>query len=323
MTETRYDENMMDMKNIKEPESANFLHLTARFTRAIDYARQVHVNYRKGTSVPYVAHLLGVASLVMGESGHVRFPVTEDMVIGALLHDAVEDEGGLPRLRDIEANFGKEVAKIVEGCTDSFEEDSSKKLEWEVRKKSYIDRLRKELEGTLLVSAADKLYNARAILEDYRPLIAPLSKLDDFLRHTWLECCGHLSAFEVGGKRYTSEPVDEEMSMRARLSEVFEVGMKFFYEYDYGSPTALVLKVVALREQGLPKGAVQLLARNEAPQVSCQRCSIQPATQICTECTCNGEGWLCEACAVAHECGDEMCLPVVNSPRVGVCGYTG
>jgi (p)ppGpp synthase/HD superfamily hydrolase len=158
------------MKNIKEPESASFLHLTARFTRAVDYARQVHVNYRKGTTVPYMAHLLGVASLVMGESGHVRFPVTEDMVIAALLHDAVEDEGGLPRLRDIEANFGKEVAKIVEGCTDSFEEDSSKKLKWEDRKKSYIDRLRKEPEGTLIVSAADKLYNARAILEDYREI---------------------------------------------------------------------------------------------------------------------------------------------------------
>lgn len=159
---------MADMKNIDEPESPDSLHLTARFTRAIDYARQVHVNYRKGTSVPYMAHLLGVASLVMGESGNVRFPVTEDMVIGALLHDAVEDEGGLPRLRDIEANFGKEVAKIVEGCTDSFEEDSSRKQEWEVRKKSYIDRLRKEPEGTLLVSVADKLYNARTILEDYR-----------------------------------------------------------------------------------------------------------------------------------------------------------
>jgi (p)ppGpp synthase/HD superfamily hydrolase len=161
---------MVDMKNIKEPESANFLHLTAQFTRAIDYARQVHVSYRKETTVPYMAHLLGVASLVMGESGHVRFPVTEDMVIAALLHDAVEDEGGLPRLRDIEANFGKEVAKIVEGCTDSFEEDSSKKLKWEDRKKSYIDRLRKEPEGTLIVSAADKLYNARAILEDYREI---------------------------------------------------------------------------------------------------------------------------------------------------------
>jgi (p)ppGpp synthase/HD superfamily hydrolase len=115
-----------------------------------------------------MAHLLGVASLVMGESGYVRFPVTEDMVIGALLHDAVEDEGGWPRLRHIEANFGTEVAKIVEGCTDSFEEDSSKKQEWKLRKTSYIDRLGKESKGTLLVSAADKLYNARAILEDYR-----------------------------------------------------------------------------------------------------------------------------------------------------------
>lgn len=93
------------------------------------------------------------------------------------------------------------------------------------------------------------------------PLTAPSSKLDDFLRHTWLECCGHLSAFEIGGKRYASEPMDEEMSMRARLSEVLGVGMKFFYEYDYGSPTALVLKVVTLREQSSPKGLVQLLAR--------------------------------------------------------------
>ena len=155
------------------------------------------------------------------------------------------------------------------------------------------------------------------------PVTAPLSKLDHFLRHTWVECCGHLSAFEIGDNRYAAQPMEEEISMSARLSQVLEVGMKFFYEYDYGSTTALVLKVVALREQGLPKGAVQLLARNEAPQVSCQRCNIQPATQICTECASDGDGWLCEACAVAHACGDEICLPVVNSPRVGVCGYTG
>jgi len=163
------------------------------------------------------------------------------------------------------------------------------------------------------------------------PMTAPLSKLDHFLRHTWLECCGHLSAFEIGGNRYASSPMDEdelmdkELNMRARLSQVLEVGMRFFYEYDYGSTTALALKVVALREQGSAKvkSGVQLLARNEAPQVSCHRCGNKPATQVCTECACNGEGWLCDACAVAHECGDEMCLPVVNSPRVGVCGYTG
>ncbi len=98
---------------------------------------------------------------MIGETGQVSFPVTEDMAIAALLHDAVEDEGGLPRLRDIEAKFGKEVAKIVEGCTDSFEEDSTKKQEWKPRKTSYIKRLLKEPPSTLLVSAADKLYNAR------------------------------------------------------------------------------------------------------------------------------------------------------------------
>src|SRR5579864_3915094 len=87
------------------------LYVTSRFTRAVDYARNAHVGTRKKTEVPYMAHLLGVASLVMGEAGHVQFPVTEDMAIAALLHDAVEDAGGLPRLRDIKANFGKEVAK--------------------------------------------------------------------------------------------------------------------------------------------------------------------------------------------------------------------
>lgn len=153
--------------------------LTRRFIQAVDYARQIHTGWRKGTQVPYMAHLLGVASLVMGESGHVRFAVTEDMVIAALLHDAVEDEGGPPRLQDIAAKFGKEVAKIVEGCTDSFEVDSDKKQEWSVRKESYIKRLREEpdeSEGTLLVSAADKLYNARAILEDYREVGAEVWK---------------------------------------------------------------------------------------------------------------------------------------------------
>ena len=151
-------------------EQGSSLRLTSRFIEAVEYARQVHTGFRKGTQVPYMAHLLGVASIVLGETGHVPFPVTEDMTIAALLHDAVEDEGGFPRLHDIEAKFGKEVAKIVEGCTDSFEEDATKKQEWEVRKAGYIERLWNEPRETLLVSAADKLYNARAIVEDYRAI---------------------------------------------------------------------------------------------------------------------------------------------------------
>jgi len=155
------------------------------------------------------------------------------------------------------------------------------------------------------------------------PVTAPLSKLDRFLRDIWLECCGHMSAFEIDGTRYASAQMDGWRSARAPLGQVLEVGTKFFYEYDFGSTTELVLNVVALREQGTPKGAVQLLARNEAPQITCSQCETQPATEICTECAWDGAGWLCEACVAEHECGDEMCLPVVNSPRVGVCGYTG
>src|SRR5262249_55316980 len=151
--------------------------LSSRFTQAADYARQIHTGRRKGTHVPYMAHLLGVASIVMGEVARVPFAVTEDMVIAALLHDAVEDEGGLPRLQDIEAKFGKEVAKMVEGCTDSFATDPGEKEPWRERKASYIRRLRgDDSEGTLLVSAADKLYNARSILEEYREIGAEVWK---------------------------------------------------------------------------------------------------------------------------------------------------
>jgi (p)ppGpp synthase/HD superfamily hydrolase len=146
------------------------LHLTAKFTSAVDYARHIHIERRKGTDIPYMAHLLGVASLVMGEAGRAEFQVTEDMVIAALLHDAVEDHGGLLRQQDIEQNFGPNVARMVEGLSDSFSEDASKKLSWMERKQAYIQRLRGEPEDVRLISAADKLYNARAILEDYREI---------------------------------------------------------------------------------------------------------------------------------------------------------
>src|ERR1035437_2842535 len=146
------------------------LQLSSRFTSAVDYARKVHTERRKGTDVPYMAHLLGVASLVMGEVGYVRFLVTEDMVIAALLHDAAEDHGGSPRLRDIEHNFGSNVARMVAGLSDSLTEAPRKKQSWLERKKAYIQRLREESADVQLISAADKLYNAKAILEDYRKI---------------------------------------------------------------------------------------------------------------------------------------------------------
>lgn len=101
-------------------EPKDYLYLSDRFTRAVDYARHLHIERRKGTGIPYMAHLLGVASLLMGEAGHAPVPVTEDMVIAALLHDAVEDHGGTIRLHDITHNFGPNVARMVGGLTDSF-----------------------------------------------------------------------------------------------------------------------------------------------------------------------------------------------------------
>ncbi len=143
--------------------------LTERFTQAIEYARQLHTEYRKGTDIPYMAHLLGVAALVMGEAGG-RVPVTEDMIVAALLHDAVEDHGGMPRLREIEDRFGADVARMVEGLSDTLAEDHDKKEGWEDRKTNYLARLRHEPEDILLISAADKLYNAKAILDDFKEI---------------------------------------------------------------------------------------------------------------------------------------------------------
>jgi (p)ppGpp synthase/HD superfamily hydrolase len=151
-------------------ETENHLFLSSMFTDAIDYARHLHIETRKGSNIPSMAHLLGVASLVMGENGHAPIDVTEDMVIAAILHDAVEDHGGTPRLRDIEHNFGRNVGRMVEGLTDSFEENADQKQRWEERKAGYIKRLVKEHLDVQLISAADKLYNARTILSDYRDI---------------------------------------------------------------------------------------------------------------------------------------------------------
>jgi hypothetical protein len=158
------------------------------------------------------------------------------------------------------------------------------------------------------------------------PAEAPLRKLDDFLRDIWLECCGHMSAFTIGGRRYAASPMADlqEEGMRAPLGQVLQAGDKFSYEYDYGSTTELALRAVGLREGATKRGAVQLLARNEAPKILCDACKAgRLATQICTECAWKGKGWLCEECATTHECGFDTFLPVVNSPRVGVCAYAG
>jgi predicted RNA-binding Zn-ribbon protein involved in translation (DUF1610 family) len=218
------------------------------------------------------------------------------------------------------------------------------------------------------------------------PANARLVDLDGFLRKTWVECCGHLSAFTIEGTTYSSSPSDDvmdqdwdedeekveeedapdededvededdededgeeeeleeeddeytnrtfdlsrftvnrsarEKNLDVKLGNILRPGMQFSYEYDFGSTTALKLKVIS-KNQGRPtEETVRILARNEPLVIPCSSCG-QVATKVCSQCEWNGEGWLCDECASSHKCGEEMLLPVVNSPRVGVCGYTG
>ena len=136
--------------------------LGPRFLRAFEFAAENHSGQtRKASTIPYIAHLIGVASLVLEAGGD------EDLAIAALLHDVVEDCGGMPMLKEVRRRFGKRVAKVVEGCTDA---DTYPKPPWRDRKEKYIARLKREDADTRLVSAADKLNNVRSILSDYRAI---------------------------------------------------------------------------------------------------------------------------------------------------------
>ncbi|HPT87334.1 MAG TPA: HD domain-containing protein [Bacillota bacterium] len=136
--------------------------LTSNFEKALTYAHRAHAGQvRKGSGVPYISHLLAVAALVLEAGGN------ETEAIGALLHDAVEDQGGRERLEEIRKEFGSEVAAIVEGCSDAFE---TPKPEWWERKRKYLAHLPEASPSVIKVSVADKLHNARTFLADYREI---------------------------------------------------------------------------------------------------------------------------------------------------------
>jgi (p)ppGpp synthase/HD superfamily hydrolase len=134
--------------------------LSRQFEKALVYATRAHGDQtRKKTGIPYIAHILGVTAIAM------EYGANETEAIAALLHDAVEDCGGEKRLRDIEKKFGKAVAKIVDGCTDTYE---TPKPPWRERKEAYLAHLKDSDSATRLVSASDKLHNTRAILAELR-----------------------------------------------------------------------------------------------------------------------------------------------------------
>ncbi len=167
---------------------------------------------------------------------------------------------------------------------------------------------------------------------------ATLGDLDDLLRHTWLECCGHMSAFESMNKKQSAAPFDflkafdvadfsdsfqcGELDFSTTLGESLPPKEKLRYTYDFGSSTILLIRSLSLRETKLPAEFIEIQSRNLPPVILCGICE-RPATQVCTECEYESEGWLCDECFDNHECDESISLPVVNSPRVGVCAYMG
>jgi hypothetical protein len=167
----------------------------------------------------------------------------------------------------------------------------------------------------LLLLHVSDAYNPDYFLYLLLDVKSTLKDLDAFLREIWLECCGHMSAFSV--ERY-----GEEMGMGKKVTNAFKFGNNLIYQYDFGTTTEL-----NIRDMGIYRGTVdnkiQVIARNAQPVIPCDECNAKPAVQICTECMWDDAGWLCDDCAQTHECGEDMFLPVVNSPRTGVCAYAG
>src|SRR3989338_4387620 len=149
-----------------------------------------------------------------------------------------------------------------------------------------------------------------------------LKQLDRFLRDLWLECCGHLSAFTINNQRYSiyEQELDyDEKSMNVKLKEILKPNLKFDYEYDFGTTTKLSLE--CLKEKEGNKG-INIIARNDSINFKCEKCSAR-AEESCVQCIWDGGGFVCKKCSKQHKCVEPYFLPIVNSPRIGMCGFTG
>ena len=179
------------------------------------------------------------------------------------------------------------------------------------------------------------------------PANCTFDDLDGLLRAIWLECCNHLSAFEFPKKRLrfqletqldiaamfqemararlqsmTVDYASDDALMDQTLGSRLKPGVVFSHQYDFGSTTKLALRVVGEHAAPALAGKLKVLARNEPPANKCSNCA-KPATQFCQQCAEDGEGDLCDACVKRHDCSEDMVMPLINSPRTGVCGYCG
>ena len=143
------------------------------------------------------------------------------------------------------------------------------------------------------------------------PVTATLSTVDEFLRDIWLECCWHLSGFYL--QKY------EEIDPDYKVGD-FYLGTQLLHKYDFGSTTVSLITFLDVTTRKAQRDPVRLLARNIAPEFSCSSCG-ESATWICRDMYDSDNPFLCDECGEKHD--EDMLLPVTNSPRMGVCGYSG
>lgn len=186
---------------------------TNRFEAALIYALHLHAQQkRKGTTIPYISHLLAVTAIVLEDGG------SEDEAIAALLHDAIEDQGGEPIRQEIRRRFGDKVVEIVNGCTDT---DQTPKPPWLERKEKYLEHLRSAGPEILRVSAADKLHNARSLLSDLRRHgTAIWGRFNGGRDGTLWYYRRLVQIFHESGPRFLAEELDRVVSELERLAGV-------------------------------------------------------------------------------------------------------
>ncbi len=178
---------------------------------------------------------------------------------------------------------------------------------------------KKEKIYTILIKGGEKYWMFIEISGNKK-----LKDLDDFIRGIWVECCGHLSAFTINGVEFQSGTYEAgDRSMKDKIEKVVDVRTKFFYEYDFGTTTELDLEVISLRGGKIAQG-ILILSRNLPPEIKCCVCE-KDAVNVCSECITEDfeNAFFCEEHGKKHKCGEDMFLPVTNSPRMGMCGYTG
>ncbi len=259
----------------------------------------------------------------------------------------------MSKIKDInhEESNCKKCNKLIEGhnihlhegmCDDcffkeSFSEDTPEKdLLSEFNSKGKCRLCEKECTGKEmkkhLIKCIKKIKNNALLLKAVEgpffvyfsvPENKNLKDVDKFLRGVWLECCGHLSMFKIGKIYYISnntELDENEETMDIKVDKVLREGVKCNYEYDFGTTTPLDIECVSKIET--ESKTIEILARNNQPDFKCNECKSE-ATDICVYCKEEGTEFLCKKCGAKHKCEETAILPVVNSPRIGMCGFTG